>query len=327
MLARLFVFVGGLIVLALTAALVGPYFVDWSSYRADFEREASAILGRKVTVQGEATAKLLPFPSVTFSDVSVGGGAERRTGDDRRDLLDGCRTRAVPERRFPHLRHAAGEAEGDDRCRRRRHRGLGDAPVGAVRRKPDIDREADRDGRPDHASATLPADGRTAFRRSTPRSRRNRWPVRGGSPARCASTACARRSRSPPAGSRRPAQCASGCRPSRRSTPSRSMPTAMSRFDNGAAQLCRRFQGAGAQDDAGGGKKSRRPEDGPGYRINGKFTLDHKRLAFDEFLFETGPLDNPYSAEGKGFRRSGRGAALRAVDGRRAGALRRGDRR
>ena len=61
--------------LALTAALVGPYFVDWTSYRADFEREASAILGRKVTVEGDASARLLPFPSVTFSDVSVGGSS------------------------------------------------------------------------------------------------------------------------------------------------------------------------------------------------------------------------------------------------------------
>jgi uncharacterized protein involved in outer membrane biogenesis len=57
----------------LTAALVGPYFVDWTSYRADFEREASAILGRKVTVEGEAKARLLPFPSVSFSNVKVAG--------------------------------------------------------------------------------------------------------------------------------------------------------------------------------------------------------------------------------------------------------------
>src|SRR6185437_9507610 len=76
MLARLFVFVGGLIVLALTAALVAPYFIDWTSYRADFEREASVILGRQVTVEGAATARLLPFPSVTFSDVAVGGSAD-----------------------------------------------------------------------------------------------------------------------------------------------------------------------------------------------------------------------------------------------------------
>ena len=52
MLARLFVIFGGLLVLALTVALVGPYFIDWTTYRADFEREASAILGRKVTVEG-----------------------------------------------------------------------------------------------------------------------------------------------------------------------------------------------------------------------------------------------------------------------------------
>ena len=43
-------------------------------YRSEFEREASAILGRSVTVEGEASARLLPFPSVTFEDVTVGGG-------------------------------------------------------------------------------------------------------------------------------------------------------------------------------------------------------------------------------------------------------------
>ncbi|MDQ6433512.1 AsmA-like C-terminal region-containing protein [Mesorhizobium sp. LHD-90] len=74
-LARLFISVGGLFVLVLTVALVAPYFIDWTSYRADFEREASAILGRKVVVQGDADARLLPFPSVTFSNVAVGGGA------------------------------------------------------------------------------------------------------------------------------------------------------------------------------------------------------------------------------------------------------------
>lgn len=72
-LARLFVLVGGIIVLALTVALVGPYFIDWTSYRADFEREASRILGRNVTVAGDASARILPFPSVTFTDVKVEG--------------------------------------------------------------------------------------------------------------------------------------------------------------------------------------------------------------------------------------------------------------
>lgn len=73
MLARLFVFFGSLLVLALLAALVGPYFVDWTGYRTAFEREASAVLGRKVEVRGDASARILPFPSLSFADVVVGG--------------------------------------------------------------------------------------------------------------------------------------------------------------------------------------------------------------------------------------------------------------
>lgn len=57
----------------MSVALVGPYFIDWTSYRADFEREASTMLGREVKVNGEAQARLLPFPSVSFSDVTVAG--------------------------------------------------------------------------------------------------------------------------------------------------------------------------------------------------------------------------------------------------------------
>jgi hypothetical protein len=37
----------------------------------------------------------------------------------------------------------------------------------------------------------------------------------------------------------------------------------------------------------------------PGFRLNGKFSLDHQKLGIDEFRFETGPLDNPYTADGK----------------------------
>src|SRR5690606_41908028 len=55
------------------SALVGPYFIDWTSYRTDFEREAGTLLGREVKVNGKAQARLLPFPSVTFSDVSIAG--------------------------------------------------------------------------------------------------------------------------------------------------------------------------------------------------------------------------------------------------------------
>lgn len=74
-LGRIFVIVGGLLVLLLTAALIVPPFVDWSGYRADFEREASRVLGRPVHVTGDVSARLLPFPSVAFSDVRVGADA------------------------------------------------------------------------------------------------------------------------------------------------------------------------------------------------------------------------------------------------------------
>lgn len=56
--------------------MIAPWFIDWTAYRADFEREASRILGHPVTVRGEASARLLPFPSVTFGDVVVADGTQ-----------------------------------------------------------------------------------------------------------------------------------------------------------------------------------------------------------------------------------------------------------
>lgn len=69
---RSFIVLGGLLVLLLSAVLIAPLFVDWTAFRSDFEREASRILGQPVRVTGEAEARLLPFPSVTFTDVVVG---------------------------------------------------------------------------------------------------------------------------------------------------------------------------------------------------------------------------------------------------------------
>ena len=60
--------------LALSAALVGAIFYRLDRVPRRFEREATAVLGRRVTVEGEVTARILPFPSVTFAHVSVAGG-------------------------------------------------------------------------------------------------------------------------------------------------------------------------------------------------------------------------------------------------------------
>lgn len=72
MLGRIFVAIGGLLVVALFAALLAPYFIDWTDFRRDFEIQASRIIGKKVVVHGKVDARLLPFPSVTMNDVRVG---------------------------------------------------------------------------------------------------------------------------------------------------------------------------------------------------------------------------------------------------------------
>jgi uncharacterized protein involved in outer membrane biogenesis len=78
-------FIGGLVVAALFAALLAPLFVDWTSFRQDFEREASRIMGRTVVVHGSVDARLIPFPSVTLNDVRVG------TPEDGQPLVEVAR--------------------------------------------------------------------------------------------------------------------------------------------------------------------------------------------------------------------------------------------
>lgn len=67
-----FITIGVAIILVLMTALVGPYFVDWTTYRSTFEKYAERALGHRVTVLGDADIRLLPSPSVTFTDVRVG---------------------------------------------------------------------------------------------------------------------------------------------------------------------------------------------------------------------------------------------------------------
>ncbi len=79
MLSRLFIALGGLVVVALFAALLAPFFVNWTDFRHEFEDQASRILGKKVVVHGSLEARLLPFPSVTMNDVTVGPGEDGKT--------------------------------------------------------------------------------------------------------------------------------------------------------------------------------------------------------------------------------------------------------
>jgi large subunit ribosomal protein L24 len=74
------------LIIALVAALVGPYFIDWNQFRPQFEAEATRIIGAPVRVGGELNARLLPAPSLRLSSVVVGGAND--LGKVRADKLD-----------------------------------------------------------------------------------------------------------------------------------------------------------------------------------------------------------------------------------------------
>ncbi|WP_102866878.1 AsmA family protein [Pseudovibrio exalbescens] len=67
-----YITIGTALIVALVAALVAPMFIDWSAYRATFERYGETILGHNVAVLGDADVSLLPTPSISFTDVRVG---------------------------------------------------------------------------------------------------------------------------------------------------------------------------------------------------------------------------------------------------------------
>lgn len=73
-------------ILALLAALIGPYFVDWNQFRPQFEAEATRIIGVPVRVAGELDARLLPAPTLRLRSVTFGGN--NNLGRLRADKLD-----------------------------------------------------------------------------------------------------------------------------------------------------------------------------------------------------------------------------------------------
>lgn len=73
-------------ILALVAALVGPFFIDWNQFRPQFEAEATRIVGAPVRVVGALDARLLPAPSLQLHGITVGGAND--LGRFRADKLD-----------------------------------------------------------------------------------------------------------------------------------------------------------------------------------------------------------------------------------------------
>jgi uncharacterized protein involved in outer membrane biogenesis len=73
-------------IIALLAALIGPYFIDWNQFRPQFEAEATRIIGVPVRVAGQLDARLLPAPTLRLRSVTFGGNND--PGRLRADKLD-----------------------------------------------------------------------------------------------------------------------------------------------------------------------------------------------------------------------------------------------
>jgi hypothetical protein len=74
-------------IIALVAALIGPYFIDWNQFRPQFEAEASQVIGAPVRVMGALDARLLPTPTLRLRAVVVGGPNDLgKVGADKLDV-------------------------------------------------------------------------------------------------------------------------------------------------------------------------------------------------------------------------------------------------
>ncbi|TPJ32363.1 AsmA family protein [Mesorhizobium sp. B2-8-3] len=305
MLARLFVIFGGLFVLVLCAALVVPYFIDWTGYRGDFEREASAILGRKVTVKGDATARLLPFPSVTFSNVEVAGGPEGQpamtveTFSMDAELAPFLRGEVlIFDMRLVHPKatiNVAGDGTVDWTLRPSTPFDPGQIAIEKLSvTEGQIELRHAAGGRShliSEINSTISAKALTG-------------------PWRMDGTLRFDGLRADVSASTGKAEPDGQMRLRVKADPD-AYPLIIETDGNagivkGAAVYSGQFKISGddrnsaeLRGNEGQPVKISTGKPDPGFRLNGKFALDHQKLNFDEFRFETGPLDNPYTADGK----------------------------
>lgn len=63
--------IGFVLVLAFSTLFAAPLFVNWNDYRAVFEEQASALVGRPVAIRGEIEARIMPAPVLRLHDVAI----------------------------------------------------------------------------------------------------------------------------------------------------------------------------------------------------------------------------------------------------------------
>jgi hypothetical protein len=76
-----------LVIVALSAALAVPWFVDWSARRAIFEEQIARLTGLPTTIGGDISLRLLPDPKISLSGVRMGREGGPRLEVTRIDLV------------------------------------------------------------------------------------------------------------------------------------------------------------------------------------------------------------------------------------------------
>jgi len=54
------------LILAVAAAFIAPFIIDWGSYRTAIEDYGTKMTGRQVTVSGDISGRLFPWPKLTI---------------------------------------------------------------------------------------------------------------------------------------------------------------------------------------------------------------------------------------------------------------------
>lgn len=291
--------------------LVVPYFIDWTNYKADFEREASRVLGREVVVRGDARARLLPLPSVTFTDVEVAG----TTPDEPAMTVE---TFSMDAELAPFLR---GELLIFDMRLVRPRARIAIAEDGTVDwalrpstpfnpHQVTLENVTITEGRVDVEHA---ASGRTHVLTEvnaevSARTLAGPWRMSGSVRLDGALTTLSV--------STGPLEETGTMRLRVRAEPERYGFKLEADGDAGlsdntfgyrgtfkvTARDAERLRGAGGETFAlDQGEQTRQDKDDPppAYRVSGDFTLDHEMIDVPEFRFETGPLVDPYVANGQ----------------------------
>jgi hypothetical protein len=62
---------GVLLVVAVIGLLLAPVVVDWNGYRSDLESYGRKLTGRAVTVEGDISVRLFPWPRLTAEKVTI----------------------------------------------------------------------------------------------------------------------------------------------------------------------------------------------------------------------------------------------------------------